>query len=167
MRIQFSLHGQINLKDSTLRIKDGGSNSLVVKIGTGDLTYTETQTITYTPDGNVLDDVREGEEVPMQVSFNFIWDYLKGSSGTPSVEDALKKRGEASAWVSSDSDTCRPYAVDLEFTIAPDCNGDQEVILLPDFRWETLNHSARNAMVDCSGRCNAKLATVTRSAQTS
>ena len=98
-----------------------------------------------------------------------MWDYLKGStgSGSPTVEDALKNRGEASAWVSSDADACRPYAVDLEITYTPtpaSC-GDQEVITLSDFRYEGLDHDLRAGTVAVTGRCNVTAATSVRSAQ--
>jgi len=159
----------IDLKDATFKIKDGGTNSITIRIGAGNLTYTERANREYTLDRGILDDVRDGDEEPMDVNFDFVWDYIKGSgSGTPSVEDALKQQGDASAWTSSDSDDCAPFAVDIEITYDPslnnsDCTGDTETITLPDFRYEELSHDIRNAQISCSGRCNAKQATVARS----
>ena len=161
---------QIDLKDATIKIKDGTPgtpNELEIKIGEGNLTYTERRNMEYTLDRGILDEVREGDEVPIEVRTDFIWDYLRGSSPTPSVEEAIKNIGLASAWVSTDSDACRPYAVDLEITYAPtpyNC-GDQEVITLPDFRYEQLDHDLRAGTVSMSGQCNVTQATVVRSAQ--
>lgn len=167
-RVWLNVYAQIDLKDATIKIKDGTAtpNELTVKVGEGNLTYSENRNIEYTLDRGVLDEVREGDQVPVDVSLDFVWDYLKGQtgSGTPTVEDVLKQRGEAAAWVSTDADTCRPYAVDIEVTYAPSpvsC-GDMEIILLQDFRYETLDHDLRAGTVATSGRCNVTEATVTR-----
>lgn len=167
-------YAQIDLKNATIRIKDGSGgttgepNMIEIKIGEGNLTYTERKEIEYTLDRGRLDEVREGDEVPMEVRFDFVWDYIKGSSTTgtdavPTVEDALKKRGAAAAWISTDDDSCRPYAVDIEIDYEPNCPGqDKETIVLPDFRYEQLEHDLRNGTVSCDGRCNVKEAAVTR-----
>jgi len=163
---------QIDLKQATVTIKDGAGNSLEVRIGEGNLTYTETKTMEYKLNRGILDEVREGDQVPVAVTFDFVWDYLKGPSsassagGTPTIEDALKRRGGAAGWTSSDSDTCRPYAVDLVILYTPSCaTGDKEEIVLEDFRVETLNHDLSAGTVAAAGNCNVTEATVTRSAQ--
>lgn len=162
----------IDLKYATITVKDGttpvsAQNSLEIKIGEGNLTYTERREIIYTTDRGTLDDVREGVQQPMDVAFDFLWEYITAltGSGTPTVEDALKKKGEASTWVSTDSDTCRPYAVDLVISYVPDCTptGNTEVITLPDFRYEELNHDLTAASISCTGKCNAVEAAVVRS----
>ena len=163
---------QIDLKYATIEIKDGGSESLEVTIGEGNLTYTEAKNIDYTLNRGLLDEVREGDQIPIDVSIDFVWEYLRGSSASgalPTVEEALKNIGNASAWVSTDSDACRPYAVDLVVTYAPvpiTC-GDKEVITLPDYRWESLDHDLRAGTVSTAGKCNVTQATVVRTAQSS
>ncbi|TRZ53168.1 MAG: hypothetical protein D4S01_01750 [Dehalococcoidia bacterium] len=163
---------QIDLKQATVTIKDGAGHSLEVRIGEGNLTYTEAKTMEYKLNRGLLDEVREGDQVPIAVAFDFVWDYLKGpssasgSGGTPTIEDALKKRGAAAAWTSSDSDECRPYAVDLVILYTPDCStGDKEEITLPDYRFESLAHDVGAGTVASSGNCNATDAIVVRSAQ--
>jgi hypothetical protein len=126
---------QIDLKDATVKIKDnGGSNEITVTVGEGNLTFSEKRNMDYILDRGTLDEVREGDEVPIDVSFDFKWDYISGTSstgGAPSVEEALKKIGNASSWVSTDSDLCRPYSVDIEIFYNPDCaTGDLETITL-------------------------------------
>lgn len=160
----------IDLKYATISIKDGGvgtaQNSIEIKIGEGNLTYTERREMIYTADRGTLDDVREGDEQPMDVSFDFLWEYISSvSPNPPTVEDALKNRNEASGWVSTDADACRPYAVDIEINYVPNCQptGNTEVITLPDFRWEELNHDLTAASISCTGRCNAVEATAVRS----
>jgi len=163
---------QIDLKQATVTIKDGAAHTLEVRIGEGNLTYTETKNMEYKLNRGLLDEVREGDEVPIDVAFDFVWDYLKGpssasgSGGTPTIEDALKKRGGAADWTSSDSDECRPYAVDLVILYVPNCStGDQEELTLPDFRQEGLAHDLSAGTVAATGKCNATEAIVARAAQ--
>jgi len=172
-RVWLTTYAQIDLKYATIEILDGTAtpNSIEIKIGEGNFNYTEAKNIDYTLDRGVLDDVREGDQIPINVSTVFTWEYLKGAtgSGVPTVEDALKKRGEAAAWVSTDADACRPYAVDLRINYAPQPStcGDREVILLPDFRVENFDHDLRAGTVTFSGKCNVTDATITRSNQSS
>lgn len=141
----------------------GKVNSITVKVGEGTLTYSEKRNMEYTLDRGTLDEVREGDEVPMDVKFDITWDYITGDGvGTPSVEDALKKLGDAATWRSSDLDACKPYAVDVVIEYTPDCAGDPEVITLPDFRWESLDHDLKAGTISCTGKCNATVADVVR-----
>jgi hypothetical protein len=160
---------QIDLKRATLKVKDGGSNEIEVTIGEGNLTYTERKTIEYTPDRGVLDEVKEGDEVPMEIRLDFVWEYItsRSSGATPSIEDALKNIGGAAGWASTDADACRPYAVDIEilYQPTPSTCGDQETITLPDFRYEQLDHDLRAGTISCTGRCNATTATAVKAAQ--
>ncbi|KKM98414.1 hypothetical protein LCGC14_1158190 [marine sediment metagenome] len=166
---------QIDLKNATLKLIDGDTptpNEIEIKIGEGNLTYSENKNIEYTLNRGLLDEVREGDEVPMDIAFDLVWDYISGNQDSaavpPLVEDVLKNINNAAGWISTDSDTCRPFAVDVVIEYVPDCGagaaGDIETITLPDFRYETLDHDLRAGTISCSGRCNAKTATVVRAA---
>ena len=161
-------YASIDIKDATIIIRDGTPvtpNEIAVKVGEGNVTYTENRNIEYRLDRSILDDVRETDEAPIDVSLDATWEFITASSGgTPTIEDALKRIGEASAWISTDSDTCRPYAVDLIIQNIPDCDGtiEKEVITLPDFRWDTIAHDLREATIAVTGRSNAVLASVVR-----
>jgi len=142
-----------------------GGRFVEAKLGDGNLTYNEQRELEYRLDRGELDTVREGDDQPMEVSLDFVWEFLRASVGeTPTLEDALKQRGEASDWVSSDTaDPCAPYAVDIEIEHDPGCGAEQrEFILLPDFRWESLDHNASDAQISMSGRCNTKEAVLSR-----
>lgn len=142
-------------------------NTLEINIGTGNLTYNEQRQITYTLNRGVLDTAREGDDVPLDVVLDFIWEFINATAGdlTPSIEDAFKQRGNAANWVSSSSDACEPYALDIEIEHVPPCNSQEiERLVFPDFRWESLNHNLRDATVAVTGKCNAKQAIVSRSA---
>jgi len=164
MRIRNWYGAQIDLKNATVYLKDGGmgsaQQSLEVKIGEGNLTYDEKRNIDYVLNRSLLDTVKEGDEEPMDVRFDFTWEFLKAVSttaaGTPTIEDVLKQRGEASAWVSSSSDPCEPFAVDVEVHYVPPCGGElDEIITLPDFRYTSLAHDLRAGTVAVTGQCNA------------
>jgi hypothetical protein len=160
---------QIDLKHATIEILDGTTptaKSIVVKIGEGNLTFTERKTIEYTLDRGLIDEVREGDQVPMEVSIDAVWEYISSPSGgsVPTIFEALKKTGAASTWVTTDTDACRPYAVDLRVTYDPECGANsQEVILFPDFRFEEIGNDLREGTISISGRCNAVAPTAVRS----
>lgn len=157
---------QIDLKNATITLKDyNGVNSLEVKIGEGNFQWTEKVNRIYTKDRGLLNDVRDGDEEPIDVSFDFIWEFLKANTGDPTIEDVLKHRGQAASWTSTDTDACRPFAVDVEVLYEPPCGGElNEKIVLEDFRYEQLQHDLKNASVSCQGKCNVTEATVTREA---
>lgn len=160
-------YAPIDLKNCTIKLKDGGANVLTIKVGEGNLTYTEKKNLQYYRDRGKLDTVREGDEEPLDVKLEFTWEFLKADGGAvPTVEEVLKKIGVAAAWVSSaTADTCAPYAVNIEITNNPPCAAvKNEVILLPDFRWEQLDHDVKAGTVSVTGKCNAKAATITRTA---
>lgn len=163
---------RISLKEAYLRLKDGGSVEMLVKIGDGNITYSEKKTMEYMLDRGALDAVREGDDIPVDVAFDFTWEYIigQGTSGqTGSVEDFLKGQNAYASNVSSDSDACNPFAVTIEIDYMPNpysC-GDKETIVLADFRYESLDHDVSNASVSCAGRCNITQAAITRATQTS
>jgi len=158
---------RIDLKHTTVTLRDGSTvpNEVEVGIGEGNFTWTETIEYEYLPDRGNLDDVIEGDQQPVSVDFQFKFTYLKSAAGalTPSVYEALRKIGNAASWVSSDPDACRPYAVDIFIEHTPDCpTGDNESYLFSDFRVETINPDIGGATVSASGRCNITRPTITR-----
>lgn len=159
---------QIDFKNATVYIKDGSTpaNSLEVTIGEGNLTFSEKRNMEYTLNRGVLDEVREGDQVPMDIRLDAVWEYLTSGSATgatPTIRDVLKKTGAAAAWVSSDSDACRPYAVDIELRYVPSCQpGDTEVITFPDFRFESIDGDTRAGTLSITGKCNAVAPTISR-----
>jgi len=139
---------------------------LTVKIGEGDLTWTESREMIYDRDRDLLDTVRLGQEQPVSVELNFTFEYVTTESGqliTP--VDALKQIGEATEWVSSSSDLCEPYAVDIYVIHDVPCGTDQDQdFRFADFRWESLDYSIQDATIAVSGQCNIANVTTTRAA---
>ena len=155
---------QIDLRNATIRIADGGVNYIDVKVGEGELNYSEKRQIDFVKSRGELDTVRENEEVPLEVSLVFIWEHIFAATGEPiTVEDALKKRGEAAGWASSSSDTNAPYCVNILIYYTPPCPDVLlETILLQQFHWIELAHSLKDATVALKGNCNVTQAIVAR-----
>jgi hypothetical protein len=64
-----------------------------IKVGDGDLKYTEKNEYTYDKDRGDLDTVREGDEVPMEVALNIVYEHITtGTSETIAPMDALKRK---------------------------------------------------------------------------
>jgi hypothetical protein len=161
---------RINLRNCTVKLRDGSGTpkELTIGIGQGNLTWTETFNREYLPDRGILDDVVDGDETPMQVDFQFKFEYLKSAAGatTPTPYEAMHKIGAASTWVSSDADPCHPYSLDLIVENVPNCStGDNETYVFPDFRVESINPDINGRQVSASGKCNAVRPTITRVAK--
>ncbi len=141
--------------------------TLEIKIGDGNVTYTEASEFEYDLDRGLLDTVRSGDQVPMDISLDFVYEYITtGTSETTSPMDALKQIGDASEWRSSSSDPCEPYAVDVTVIHTPICTTQEiETTVFPDFRSESREPDLGEATVSVSGRCNAIQPTITRTAQ--
>ena len=163
----------IDKKVTTIIFRDGTTptpNTLEIKIGESNFTFNETVERIYRSDKGVLDSVIDGNQVPVEVSFAFIWEYYEGTTGTsgvPTPIDVLKGLNAASTWVSSDSDACKPRAVDIIvlYEPVPSTCGDKEEIVLADFRYESLAFDLDNSSISVTGKCNITAPTVTRSAQ--
>jgi hypothetical protein len=144
-----------------------GGQILEIKIGEGNLTFTENTPHEYILDRGRLDTVRLADEEPMDVSFEFTWEFLSAvsGSGTPTIKEALKQTGEASDWVSTSDDPCEPYCTNIEVHYDPGCGGaNTEKIELKEFRPNTLEHNLRDAQVSSTGQCNVTGAVETRGA---
>lgn len=156
-----------NLKDATITIRDGGSNFLIINIGEGNFQFTEKRTITPILDRGTVSTVRQGADQLMEISFQFVWEFLESNTPSiPSVEDVLKRRGYATSWVSASTDVDAPFCVNLELVYIPICNGiDTEVLAFPQFHYDELAHNPKDGTVDCKGICNATAALTSRVAQ--
>jgi len=135
-----------------------------VTIGEGNLTWTEAKEYEYLLDRGNLDTVKEGDEQPLEVSLEFVYEHVTtGTSESITPVDAVKGIGGADEWVSSSDDLCEPYAVDLEVLHCVPCGSDEdERIVFPDFRYESLEYDLGEATISVGGRCNASDAIVTR-----
>jgi hypothetical protein len=141
-----------------------GQKSISIKIGEGNLTYSEHRNVEFTRDRGLLDTVRTADEEPIDVSLDALWEFIVAESGgTETIEEVLKNTGEASDWVSTADDQCQPYSVDIEVHNAPACTGtDDELLMLEEYYYETLDHDLREGTIATAGRCNRTVASARR-----
>lgn len=127
-----------------------------IKIGDGNLTYTENKEYEYLLDRGDLDTVREGNEVPMDVSLEFVYEFVTtGTSEEVTPVDALKGKGGALDWTSASADQCEPYCVDIVIVHNPPCGTAQEEhTTFPEFRHDSLEFDLSAATISVTGRCN-------------
>lgn len=135
-----------------------------VKIGEGNLTYTENKEYEYLTDRGNLDTVREGNEVPMDVVMDFVYEFVRtGTSEIVTPVDALKGIGGAADWTSSSSDPCEPYSVDIVILHEPPCgDAETETTVFPEFRHDSLEFDLSAATISATGRCNVTEPEITR-----
>jgi hypothetical protein len=168
------VYAQIDMKNMHFFIQDGSSppNQLEIKFNNGTMKWDEMHNREYILNRGLLSDVRDGDQSPMEVSWDGQFEYIKShitstDGETITVPEALKRNGAAAAWKSSDSDQCNPYSVDLLVTNSPIClNNLNEQMLFPDFRYEKLSFDPKAGTISVSGKCNAIEVNASRVAQT-
>ena len=136
-----------------------------IKIGEGNMTWSETKEYEYLRDRGDLDTVKEGDEQPVELSLEFVYEYIKTQSGKDITPvDALKRIGPAAEWVSTSSDLCEPYCIDILAKHCVPCGTDEdEDVLFVDFRYESLDFDIGEATIAVGGKCNVSSPTVLRS----
>ena len=142
-----------------------GHNSLEIKVGDGNLTHSEKKAREFGLDRGLLDTVRDADQEPMDVAFDFMWEFLSSANGAsvPTIEEVLKNIAPADSWVTTADDTCQPFCIDLEIVNAPECSAiEDEQTIFEEFYHEGLDHDTKEASVACSGRCNRLVATHVR-----
>ena len=164
----------IDLKHCIVKMQDGiggtGANSLTIRVGSGDFTWSEKHPIEYIRDRGKLDTVRKGEEMPCEVRLNITYVLLTQDGANPAEAitpaDVLHHRNGAATWVSSAVDICEPFAINLSVEYDPACVGvKSEIALFPDFRYESLDYDVKAGTFNITGKCNATQPIVTRQAQ--
>jgi len=140
-----------------------------VKIGDGNLTYTENTEYEYLLDRGSLDTVKKGDAQPMDLTIDFVYEFVSTGTGEAITPvDALKGVRGAAEFTSSSTDPCEPFAVDLEVNHSPGlcaATVEKEVTLFPDFRPDSLEVDLDGATISATGRCNVEEPTITRIAQ--
>jgi len=138
---------------------------LDIKVGEGNLTYTEHNEYQYLLDRGDLDTVREGNQVPMDVKLECVFEHITtGTSETISPLDALKGIKAAVEWVNASADPCEPYCVDLIIVYTPPCGVAQvETTTFPEFRSEQREINYKDATIAVTGKCKVIEPIVVRS----
>lgn len=166
---------RIDLKNCVFTLLDGTSPTpfqMSLKIGAGNLTWSEKKQYDFILDRGLLDKVRYGDQLPVEVSIDAQYEYVMqpasntlgpGGSVLYSVEDFVKKINSGSALVTAGADACEPYAVKVRITQDQGCAGvPTEIVLIPEFRYEKATHDVRAGTIQLTGKAKVVKATVTR-----
>ena len=139
-----------------------------IKVGEGSISWSEKKPREYKKDRGRLDQVRNADEEPVDVTMSFSYEYLVASdpmTDPPTPQEILKRINGAANWISSETnDPCAPYAIDVRFEWTPTGCTDPETerVILPAFRYEQLDFNPKEGTISCTGKCNSTVATVTR-----
>lgn len=135
-----------------------------VRIGDGTMSWTEKVNRIYRLNKGLIDHVKNGDQAQMEVSLDFTWLELIGMTADPVTPyEAFHQLGNAATWVSSDPDTCQPYAVDIVVIHLPVCSTEQAAkYIFPKFRYEQMDFPFKDGLVAVKGACNALYPTITR-----
>jgi hypothetical protein len=137
-----------NLSDGQLTIKDGSTPTIevVVAVEEGDLNIVIHRDRKVIMNRGTLDQVREGVDVPVDISWSMIFtEFLTSGTTTLTPYEILTQLGNAAAGgdnstAGTRADSAEAYCVDLSFLITnPDSAGTNETILLSDFFMEEIN----------------------------
>jgi len=146
----------IDLKNATIKLKDGGANSLTIKLGAGNCTIGAHHAREYFKDRGKLDSVRDADQAPVDVKIDGTWEFLRAvaGAGVPTPMEVFRKIGEAAAWVTAGADACEPFALIVEITNDPlGSTVKTEVITLDEFRPDTIDGDPKAATFSVAGRC--------------
>lgn len=137
---------------------------LSIKVGEGNLSYSEKRNMEYKLDRGNLDTVREGDQVPLEITLDMTYEYVTtGTSAVITPVDAMKRIGGAAEWVSSSTDACEPFAIDIQVLSSPPCGtSGEETTTFADFRWESLDYDLKAATISSKGKANTTQAVVER-----
>lgn len=143
-----------------------GPHVLKAKIGEGNLTFSSKRAFTYVREKRSIANgfVMSGDDEPMDVKLDLIWEFLSSDTGEPpTFEEVLNKTGNASNWVTSGTDPCEPYCIDIEVVYTPPCSGvKSEVILIKEYRYENLDHDLKAGTLSTGGKAKSLLPVVSR-----
>lgn len=173
---------KIDLKNCTLLILRArnltslaATNGLYVKFGDGTLTYNIRQNITYEKDRGKLEDVRRGDEVPLDVAITAKYEYIHNPpsiTAAYSITEALDgvdANGTPVDWLDQTPPVggidrepwldCAPYCVQLELHndlryTCPNVLIPGEAYLFPFFRTEASNIDTKAGTIQITGKCN-------------
>jgi len=163
-----------NLRNSTITFEDGTTPTalgLLIASEEGNLSFTVGDEAPIIRHRGALQGFADPIEQPVELSFtiNFReWTGNTNAATVPSLHDALRGVGNASAWVSTRD--CGPFVLDLVFQInqpsnCTDANEMDETLRFSDFRADSFEFSEGEEMdtIVCSGRALVTAPTAVRS----
>lgn len=157
--------GQRNIRDATITIKGAGGKGgtgITMQVGEGNVTWSEKRNLEYIRDRGVILNTREGDDDPVDVSIDAIWDWLIDTTSDDSFREAFTGKtntnGISSKWTTADDgDECAPYAVNVYVAMdaCPAVATPQETIKLEFYRYESFDYDLRAGTLATSGKADS------------
>lgn len=161
-----------NLKASVMTFSDGTGtpNTITIKMDDGNFTHQTGYNNEYILDRGNLDTVREGDDIPLQVTCVGRFTEITSSTGLDeSPYEFATQSGAASTHLSTGA-ACEPYAFDIILTTTrPGCDDATDEVEIEtetysDFRPDTIDVDNQAGTITFTGRCNVVLPTSARTA---
>lgn len=161
---------KFDLKNAIIKLVGGGTGEeMTVKLGDGSISWTEYRNMEYELDRGKLDTVRLGDEQPLDVNLEFMWEWLRGVTGANTPLDAIQvvagTNSNYLSWTSTSADECEPFCIDIaiEYDVICGTTTYTEDITLAEFRYEQLDYSTADGQITVTGKCNVNTFTSVRS----
>jgi hypothetical protein len=131
---------------------ENGAEALLLKIGTGKISWTEAKSYEYDLERGKLDPAglgtaTEGDDTPMSVSFDAVVEYYLGLTDT-----ATTKNPREFLNVDGDTTQCYPLTVDIAVYVTECQYGRAGNFYIADFRWESLAYDPAAGTLAVSGQ---------------
>jgi len=145
----------VDLKDAVITVSDGSATPKTarLRIGDGGFTFKQGSEREYKLDAGKLWRVREGNEVPVEVTLDFVWLHMHTTDVSFS-DIILGKNG----CVSTDTVyPCDPYACDIDIDFTKACGNVTyfDNYKIANFRVEPQDYDPKESMVKVSGKANS------------
>jgi hypothetical protein len=165
----------VDLRHSTVKLKNAAPSELIVKIGEGTLSFTEHHPVEYLIDSGNLDEVRRGKPMPLDVKLDAMWIAVGSSATTHVTANDGTVTNTTSTWssnkimdilkgplsASTDTDLTRPYACDLEVVYMDADGTSTTTVLLEHFRYESADFDLQAGTISLTGKCFTTIPTIT------
>jgi hypothetical protein len=109
-----------NLRDGTVVVSDGTGTpkTLTLLLDSGDLSWTESEEAVQVLDRGVLDHTREGDQVPVDISFSVKWVQLLAESLSGGSDRTLYEMvNNTNSTYTTTGGTGQKYSLKYEFTV--------------------------------------------------
>jgi hypothetical protein len=149
---------KMDLKNCTVILRDGAGSpvELELKMDEGNLQFTHGRNIEVQLDRGIVDYLKEGDEVPLEVQFEGRFSAIRSSSGDDVTPyEFLTGTGRGTTIVST-SGVCEARACDIVVEVDHSGCGTtvvSESILFEDFTYEKIDGNFKDGTLSFSGKC--------------
>ena len=155
----------IDLKNCDIELTDGTPTTVIVRVGEGNLTFSEKRNYDVQLNRGKLDGmgIKKGDEAPVEFSLDIAWDWIQGTSATPvtgGFESILSIIGRTldvngdPVGKSTDGDECNPYAftMTVKYNAACGTTPNKKDLTFALCRYDQLQYDIGGAKLQMTGK---------------